>query len=258
MNYDPDSLDGRDAGVIRAILPFVDAFNERYVRLRHDGLENIPRAPAVFVSNHNGGISGPDLACTLGTLWSVLGADAPLYALAHDFAMRQFPALGRSLIKMGALRACPENAHRVLSAGGQVLVYPGGDLEAYRHSRDRDKIIFGPRTGFVRVARHAGVPIVPIVIHGAHRSAYIFSDGDFIARAIRLASWGRVARFPLALALPWGIAVGPWTPYFPLPFPVRMRVLAPIYVEAGDEPAAVRENIRSLMQDTLDELAEET
>jgi 1-acyl-sn-glycerol-3-phosphate acyltransferase len=255
--FDANRLDGRDPRVIRALLPLVREVNQRYLRLRRDGLEHLPREPALFVSNHNGGISGPDLACTMGTLWEVLGVDTPLYALAHDFAMRQLTAFGRLLQKVGGIRASPGNAARVLASGGRALVYPGGDLEAYRHSRHRDRIVLGTRTGFVRVAQRAGVPIVPIVAQGAHRSAYIFHDGAGIARALRLHRWARLERFPLALALPWGLAVGPWTPYFPLPFPIRLRVLAPLHVAPTDDPVEVRETVRARMQATLDDLARE-
>jgi 1-acyl-sn-glycerol-3-phosphate acyltransferase len=109
----------------------------------------------------------------------------------------------------------------------------------------------------VRVAQRAGVPIVPIVAHGAHRSAYIFTDGAAIARWLRLHHWGRLERFPLALALPWGLAIGPWTPYLPLPFPIRLRVLPAIPVRADDDPARVREDVRVRMQDALDAMARE-
>jgi len=71
-----------------------------------------------------------------------------------------------------------------------VLVYPGGDLDAYRHFDRRHEIVLGRRTGFVRVAQRCRVPIVPIVAHGAHRSAYIFTEGAAIADAIRLRRWG--------------------------------------------------------------------
>jgi 1-acyl-sn-glycerol-3-phosphate acyltransferase len=257
MVFDPDRLDARDTEFIRAVMPFAEAFNTHYLQLKRDGLENIPRGPALFVANHNGGIAGPDMVCTMATLLEVLGPDAPLYALAHDVAMRYFTPLGRFIQKFGGMRACPENAKRVFDAGGQVLVYPGGDMEAYRHSRDRDRIIFGSRSGFVRVAQSAGVPIVSIVTHGAHRSAYIFSDGEFIARAIQLERWARTERFPLAFALPWGIALGPFAPYLPLPFPIHLRVLPPVHVTPGDDPDEMRETVRSLMQDALDVMAEE-
>ena len=253
--FDGDRLDARDARTIAALLPAVRAFCATYLRLRVEGLEHLPRGPALFVGNHNGGIAGPDLPCTLSTLWSALGPDAPVYALAHDFAMKDFTPLGRVLQKFGAVRASVANAVRIFERGGAALVYPGGDLDAYRHFRRRDEIVLGERSGFARLARDARVPIVPIVAHGAHRSAIIFEEGEGIARALRLRRWGRVERFPLALSLPWGLSVGPWTPHLPLPFPIRLRVLPRIDLEPDDDPARARERVRAAMQDALDEMA---
>lgn len=257
MPFDPDRLDGRDPSLIRALLPVVRLFNTRYLRLERDGLGHLHRGRALFVGNHNSGITGPEVPATLATLWDELGVEAPIYALAHDFAMRHLTPVGRVLQRFGAVRATSDNATRILASGGQALVYPGGDLEAYRHFSQRDQIVLGERTGFVRVAQHTGAPIIPIVTHGAHRSAYIFDDGEWIARALRLHEWARLRRFPLALALPWGLAIGPWVPYLPLPFPIRLRVLPPISVAPDDDPVEVREHVRSKMQGALDELARE-
>jgi 1-acyl-sn-glycerol-3-phosphate acyltransferase len=251
---DADRLDARDPDLIASILPLVRLLNQRYFRLRTKGCDRLERGPVLYVGNHNGGIAGPDLSCTLGSLWEESGAEAPLYALAHDFAMRQLRPLGAALQRFGALRAKPENAIRALRAGAQVLVYPGGDLDAYRHARRKDEVVLGPRTGFVRVAQAARVPIVPIVAHGAHRSAYIFSEGAEIARLLRLKQWARLERFPLALALPWGLALGPWVPYLPLPFPIQLQVLPPIPVPEGADPERVRERVRAEMQTALDGL----
>jgi 1-acyl-sn-glycerol-3-phosphate acyltransferase len=101
------------------------------------------------------------------------------------------------------------------------------------------------------------VPILPIVVHGAHRSAYIFWEGEALAKLIGLPRWGRLSRFPLALAFPWGFVAGPWLPYFPLPLPLHIRVLPPIHVGSGEEPDRARERVRGLMQAALDEMARE-
>ena len=132
-----DRLDARDPGLIASILPFVRLSNQRYLRLRAEGFENLERGPVLYVGNHNGGIAGPDISCTLGSLWDARGPEAPLYALAHDFAMTQLPHLGGLIRRFGALRAKPENALRALRAGAQVLVYPGGVIDAFRHARAR-------------------------------------------------------------------------------------------------------------------------
>lgn len=252
---DADSLAARDPELIAALLPFARLANERYLRLRVEGFETLPAGPVLYVGNHNGGVAGPDLCCTLATLWDARGPEAPLYALAHDFAMRHVAAFGSVIQRFGALRAAPGNALRALQSGAQVLVYPGGDLDAYRHASRRDEVILGPRTGFVRVAQAAGVPIVPIVAHGAHRSAYIFSEGEALARFLGLKRWARLERFPLAFSFPWGLTLGPWLPYMPLPFPIQLRALPPIPAPPDADPAAIREHVRSVMQTALDDLA---
>jgi 1-acyl-sn-glycerol-3-phosphate acyltransferase len=253
--FDPDRLDARSPELIASVLPRARTLLRSYFRLRVEGLEHVGDDPVLYAGNHNNGIAGPEIGCTLVTLWDRRGPAAPLYALAHDFAMRHVTPFGAMLQRFGGLRASQENGRRVLGAGGQLLVYPGGDLEAYRHASRRDEILLGERTGFVRLARDAGVPIQPVVAHGAHRSAYIFSEGEGIARRIGLKRWARIERFPLALSLPWGFVAGPWLPYLPLPFPIRLRFLPQVRVRAGEDPAVVREGIRVRMQEALDEMA---
>jgi 1-acyl-sn-glycerol-3-phosphate acyltransferase len=253
--YDPDTFDRRDARLIARVQPSLEAFAKRYFALQLEGEAHVSRSAAIFVANHNGGIMGPDLFCTLPVLWRMLGAESPLYALAHDFAMRQLSPLGDLLQRFGAVRACRKNAERVLAAGGQVLVYPGGDLEAYRTSRRMNEVVILPRTGFVEVARKMNVPIVPIVTQGAHRSAYIFCEGHRIARTLGMRRWARLERFPIALALPWGLALGPWLPYLPLPFPIRLRVLPPITVGDGEPVGDAALRVQRSMQSVLDELS---
>ena len=255
MPYHPDSLDHRDPDLIARVLPLLEAFNARYFRVQCQGSEHVPRGPVMFVGNHNGGIAGPDLPCTLARLWRLLEPASPLFALAHDFAMRQFTPLGRALQRFGALSATRANAQRVLGAGGQVLVYPGGDLEAYRGFKRRNEVVILPRTGFAQVARELGAPIVPIVAHGAHRSAYIFSEGKRIAALLEMQRWARLQRFPLALALPWGVALGPWLPYLPLPFRVSLRILAPICASPSDDATELARHVQHTMQQALREMS---
>jgi 1-acyl-sn-glycerol-3-phosphate acyltransferase len=251
--WNPDRLDARDPDRVRRILPWVQRFNRHYIRLRVLGREHIRAGPALFVGNHNSGIVGPDLLATLGTLWSELGPEAPIYGLAHDYAMRQLPVVGRLIQRLGAVRACRDNARRILEAGGVALAYPGGVLDAFRASWRQNEVVLERRDGFVRVARETGAPIVPVVAHGAHRSALILSEGARLASALGLERL-RQERFPLALALPWGVALGPWLPYLPLPLSVRLRFLPPISVKRSDDPLVVQMRVRSAMQRALDEL----
>ena len=250
-------LGERDPRFVAAIAPAFAFIAKHYLRLQVEDAHHLRTRPALIVANHNGGIAGPDLICTLSTLWQTLGTETPSYALAHDFVMRQVPALGSVFARAGALRATRESARAALGAGASCLVYPGGDLEAYRLWSQRNRVIFGERTGFVAVAQELRVPIVPLVAAGAHRSAMIFSEGKRFAQALRMKSWARLERFPIAFALPWGVARGPWAPYLPLPFPIRLRALPPVVIPRGANPAAAREDIRVRMQRALDEMLHE-
>ncbi len=253
--FDARRLDRRDPAVIEAILPAMELINRHWLHLRVEGTEHLRAAPVLYVGNHNGGVMGPDLSCTLATMWRALGPATPLYAMAHDFAMRHVRPLGRFLQSVGAMRADPANAERVLEAGHPVLAYPGGDLDAFRHFRDRNRIVFGPRTGFVRLAQRAHVPIVPVVAQGAHSSAVILHEGEWLARTLGLTRWSRLQRFPLALAFPWGFSAGPWVPYLPLPLPVRLRVLPPLEVPPDVEPSDIRDEVVRRMQAAMDDMA---
>lgn len=252
--FEPDRLDRRDPALVAALQRDLAALSRQWLGLTVEGAEKLDVGRCLYVGNHNGGIMGPDLFCTMHVLWSRLGASTPLYAMAHDFAMAHLHPLGRMLQRVGALRATPDNARRALGTGARLLVYPGGDLDAFRHFSRRDEVVFGARTGFVSIAREAGVPIVPIAAQGAHRSALILHEGEWLARALGLTRWSRLQRFPIALALPWGIAAGPWVPYLPLPFPIRLRVLDPI--EPGDRPLGeVRDEVVAAIQGAMNDLA---
>lgn len=251
--YDGDSLERRDPAFIRRVLPLADLFNDRYVRLDAAGLENVPRTPCLYVGNHNGGIMGPDVVCTLGTLWHALGADFPLYALAHDFAMRQVEAFGALVQRGGGIAATHANAERVFARGGQVLVYPGGELDAFRRHARRHDVVILPRTGFARLAMKCSVPVVPIVASGAHESAIILAEGKRIAR--RLPRRLRIVTFPIALALPWGVVAGPWLPYLPMPWKIRLRVLPAMRPDGTEDALAFATRVESTMRATMQALA---
>ncbi len=93
-----------------------------------------------------------------------------------------------------------------------------------------------------------------MVAAGAHRSAYIFWEGEWLARRLRMQTWARLERFPLALALPWGIAPGPWLPYLPLPLPfaVQLKILPPVHVSRREDVTRAGQRVQVMMQRALD------
>ena len=119
--FDPDTLDARSPELIASLLPTAHFLCQRYFRLRVSGLQHLGAGPILYVGNHNNGLAGPEVLCTLASIWDALGPEAPVYALAHDFAMRRFPLLGRAIQRLGAVRASRPNADRIL---GSIRIEP--------------------------------------------------------------------------------------------------------------------------------------
>ena len=82
--------------------------------------------------------------------------------------------------------ADPEIAYEAFERDYSLLVYPGGEKESFGPIRDRKKIDFFQRKGFIRLALKAKVPIVPIVSIGAHESYVILNRGEEIAEKLGL------------------------------------------------------------------------
>jgi 1-acyl-sn-glycerol-3-phosphate acyltransferase len=125
--FDTNDLDARDPQLIARVLPFVRWYLRRYVRLQVTGSELLQPGAALVVGNHNGGICGPDLLATLGVLWTSLGPETAVHALAHDFAMQQLTPLGR-LLQCRPMSRTP--ARPLARAGRAPLTNLAHDLNA--------------------------------------------------------------------------------------------------------------------------------
>lgn len=221
-------LAARDAEHIRSMLPLMWLTSTLYYRAEVRGLERGPReGPVLFVGNHSGGNITPDSVVFLLAFNTYFGVERPVYALAHSL-VTVYPVLGKYLARWGVLKASPETAKRVLDAGASVLVYPGGDVEAHRPYRDRHRIVFEGRSGFIRLAQQTGVPVVPVVASGGHDTYLPLSDGRALARCLRLDRIARLHVLPISIALPWGLNVGDFFGHLPLPAKIRIDVLEPI------------------------------
>lgn len=260
--YDVDSLDNRDLALMERVANRLQPLLWGWFRPTIHGLDRIPKGPALYVGNHNAGMLTPDSWVFGVAAMRAGGADAAPYGLMHEVAIA-VPPIQHLAVPVGAIRACPENGLRVLQAGHKVLVYPGGDLDAMRAWRDRKRVIFGPRRGYIRLALRAGVPIVPVVAAGAHETYRVLDDGRWIASLI--GGRFRLKRWPIALSLPWGITAGPTPPHIPWRSRIVMEILPPVRFErVGDEAAdddawvdACHETVHGLMQSALLRLHDE-
>ena len=227
----------------------------RYFRAEVRGLEAIPPAGGVLlVSNHSGGALTPDPLVFGPAFYNKLGYDRPLYILAHYGVF--FTPLRSYLGRIGTIHASPENAAKALHSGAAALVYPGGDFDAYRPTLSQNVIDFGGRTGYVRTAIQAGVPIVPAVSIGGQETQLFLTRGSWLAKLLGLKRI-RMEILPVTIGLPFGVTLL-FPANMPLPAKLVYHVLEPIDVVArfGKDPdvAEVDNHVRSVMQTALDRL----
>ena len=142
------------------------------------------------------------------------------------------------------------------------MVFPGGDFDVYRPTRQESVINFGGRTGYVTTAIEAGVPIVPAVSIGGQESQLFLTRGRRLSRLLRLTNFERkffrTNILPVTFGLPFGLSVV-LPVNVPLPTKIITEVLPPIdiAVEFGENPDVeeVDAHVRDIMQKGLDELA---
>jgi len=253
-------LDQRDPDYIRDQLPGTWLVASLYFRADVRGLDRIPPEGSVLlVGNHSGGKVPPDTFVFTLAFCSYFGVERPFYQLAHNLVVSA-PPLGW-LRKFGTVAANPENARLALESGAALLVYPGGDYEVHRPSWQRNRVDFGGRRGFVRLALEQNVPIVPVVSIGGQETALFLTRGEGLARVLWLDRIFRLKVLPISLALPWGLNVGDMLGHIPLPAKITIETLPPIdpRSEFGPDPDLdeVYDHLLRLMQDTLDALAAE-
>src|SRR6201993_1426332 len=257
-DIEPTEISKWDPGFTERVIGWIRPFIKGYHRAEVRGLESFPAGGALVVSNHSGGLFPMDVPVFATGFYDMFGYDRPVYTLSHDMLFNGLQ--GEFLIRTGFIRANHENADEALRSGGVVVVFPGGDYDVYRPTLSENVVDFDGRTGYIRAALNAGVPIVPTVAIGGQETQLYLSRGEGLARALRLDKLMRVKILPISVGFPFGLsAVLPVN--VPLPTKIVMQVLDPIDVTAefGEDPDidAVDARVRRVMQKALDKLAKE-
>jgi 1-acyl-sn-glycerol-3-phosphate acyltransferase len=258
-DLNPDDPGSRDPEFVRAAAPFFDFLWSHYFRAEVEGAEHVPPSgPVIVVGNHSGGALVTDVVLKLACWGRHFGTQQAARALVHDGPF-DAPVLRNLLLKLGALRATPENARRSLAQGGPVLIYPGGDVDG---AREPNKIDFLGRTAFIELAFEHGIPILPIVNVGADEVSLAHLTGRALRRWTGIEAFARAKNMSLPLGLPRGMWIFGLLPYLPLPSKIVYKVGKPIWCAGGaarlEDPAVVRRVYRRLtrvMQQMVDDLA---
>ena len=235
--------------------PLIKGYHRAEVR----GLDDFPAGGALVVGNHSGGLFAMDVPVFATGFYEKFGYDRPVYTLSHDIIFTG--PTGDFFRKTGFIPANHENADEALRSGGVVIVFPGGDYDVYRPTLTENKIDFDGRTGYVRAAINAGVPIVPVGVDRRPGGAAVpvprRVDGQ--DAATRQAAAGQDPADLVRLPVRAVSAVLPVN--LPLPTKIVTQVLPPIDIvaEFGEDPDVdeVDAHVRHVMQRALDELAKE-
>ena len=240
----PDA--GYDLAFVERTAPLLGFLWARYFRVRLLGIENIPDdGAALLVGNHSGGIPYDGAMLLHG-----IRRDHPRHRrvrpLVANFAFRS-GWMANVVARVGCVRASMENALPILARGELVAVFPEGLKGVGKLYRERYRLARFGRGGFVRLAREAQVPLLPIAIVGAEEIHPVI---------------GKITRF----AEPLGIPYIPITPTFPwlgplglLPVPTKwtIQIGAPIPPpKPGDEDGTPRvaEDVRHAIDTMIADL----
>jgi 1-acyl-sn-glycerol-3-phosphate acyltransferase len=241
--------------------PVWNFLSDHYFRLEIDGWHRIPDEPSLVIGVHSGGALTMD-AWTLVHAWHRhFEGERILHGTAHDVLMAS-PVLGDYFKASGAIPASRRGVTAALAAGHDVVVWPGGEQDAMRSWRKRDKAVLAGRRGFVRQAIRSGVPIVPVATIGGHDTVFVLSEGRWLARVTGLGRRLRGATLPVLAGFPLAISLEITPMHIPLPAKIRTELLDPIRVDTdparADDTAYVDDvyhEVEGAIQDGMNRLA---
>ena len=234
---------------MRAQKPVWDALNKFYFRLETSGWDRLPEETSLLIGNHSGGSLTMDAWTLVFAWWERFGTERVLHPTAHDVLMAA-PGLGDYFRQAGVIPASRQGVTAALSTGCDVIIWPGGDVDAMRNWRKRDQAVLGGRKGFVRQAIRSGVPIVPVASIGGHDTVFVLSEGEWIANGLdRISGLKRKlrgTRLPIVLGIPFGLTIETIPTHLPLPAKIRTELLEPIHVDKDPERVNDRKYVNSI------------
>jgi len=241
---------GMDEVVLRRARPLLDFLLERYWRVDLQGLGNLPvGGGCLLVANRSGILPYDGLMISHAVAgWHPTGM-RPRFLVA-DWLIT-LPFAQPYLARLGGVRACRENAQRLLRGGNWVVAFPEGQQGAAKVFRERYRLKRFGRGGAIRVALETGVPLVPVGVVGAEEAHPVLFKLGAPARALGLPF------LPVTPTFPW---LGPLG-LLPLPSKWVIRFGEPLGIDrlvpddARDELLVSRltEELRGAIQKLVDD-----
>lgn len=132
------------------------------IRMRAEGVENIPAGPCLFAANHTSNVDPPAIMSCIPRRIAIL-AKKSLFAIpivGPAFRLGRFVPVDRSNAEQAM--ASLDLAAEYMKQGMSFLIYPEG-------TRSADGRLLRFKSGAFALAIKAGVPVVPVACAGAHR-----------------------------------------------------------------------------------------
>lgn len=243
---------GYDPVFAERIAPVLEFLYRSYFRVDVMWIDRIPNVGrALLVANHSGGLPY-DGAMLMSAMSQDHPAHRTLRPLVEDFVFH-FPYLGVLMNRIGGVRACQENAERLLKRDELVAVFPEGIKGIGKLYRERYELQRFGRGGFVKLALRTGSPIIPTAIVGAEEIHPMIGRISWLAKSIG------IPYVPLTPTFPW---LGPLG-LVPMPTKWRMAFGEPIDVASEYGVAAaedriivgrISEQVRQTVQTMVDDL----
>ena len=240
---------GFDPVYEKKVLPFFNFLYEKYFRVECEGIDKIPDAGrCLLVANHSGTLPY-DGAMIKTAVTREHAKQRRVRWLAEDFLFH-FPFLGSFMHRVGAVRACQENAERLLRQDALVAVFPEGSKGIGKLFKERYRLQRFGRGGFIKLCLRTGTPLLPVAVIGAEETNPMLLRVEYLSQML-------------------GLPYIPVTPTFPLfgvagliPAPTKWRILfgdAVTFEGYGPEAAEdeilvgrLAERVRGTIQAMLD------
>lgn len=229
----------------------LDFLYSKWFRVEATGLEHVPDSGrALLVANHAGSLPY-DSAMVMHAVRRDHRARRDVRPLVED-AIFHLPWLGPLMNRIGGVRACPENAERLLEHDELVAVFPEGVKGMGKLWRDRYRLQRFGRGGFIKLALRTRAPLVPVAVVGAEEALPLLGRITWFAKSVG------IPYVPVTPTFPW---LGP-AGLLPLPSKWRIQFGAPIDLDAYGPDAAddrllvgrLAEQVRATVQAMVDEL----
>jgi 1-acyl-sn-glycerol-3-phosphate acyltransferase len=240
---------GLDPTYLEQARVLLDFLYDRWWRVQVSGAENVSsEGRVIFVANRSGILPYDGLMIAHAAERADPSHRRPRFLVA-DWIMN-LPFSQPLLARIGGVRACPENAERLLRNGDRIVVFPEGQKGALKSFRQRYQLQRFGRGGFVSLALRLDATVVPVAVVGAEEAHPVL---------FRPALPRRLLGVPV-LITPTFPLLGPLG-LLPLPSQWRIRFGEPIGWREEERKKAddalfinrTRDRIRNTIQSLLDE-----